>query len=84
MTLAATRRSVFPPAGVGRVLAAVRGDGRPVSLDEHLDVFGPLQADADLIAATEASGLRGRGGGGFPTGKKLRAVADARAARSSS
>ena len=78
MTLAATRRSVFPPPGVGRVLAAVRGDGRPVSLDEHLDVFGPLQADADLIAATEASGLRGRGGGGFPTGKKLRAVADAR------
>ncbi len=78
MTLTAARRSVLPPAGVGRVLAAVRGDGRPVSLYEHLDVFGPFDAGRDLIAVTEASGLRGRGGGGFPTGKKLRAVADAR------
>src|SRR5207302_4870778 len=69
---------VQPPTGVGRVLAAVRADGRAVSLYEHLDVFGPLHADRDLIPMTEASGLLGRGGGGFPTGTKLRAVADSR------
>ena len=28
-----------------------------------------------MIAAVEASGLRGRGGASFPTGKKLRTVA---------
>ncbi len=78
MTLTATRRAVLPPAGVGRILAAVRGDGRPASLYEHLEAFGPLDEGRDLIAVTEASGLRGRGGGGFPTGKKLRALADAR------
>jgi|SRR5579872_896139 len=31
---------------------------------------------ADLVSAIELSGLRGRGGAGFPTGKKWRAVAE--------
>ena len=31
---------------------------------------------AELISAVELSGLRGRGGAGFPTGKKWRAVAE--------
>ena len=33
-----------------------------------------------VIGMIERSGLRGRGGGGFPTGRKWRAVAEARAA----
>ncbi len=33
-------------------------------------------APADVIAELEASGLRGRGGAGFPTGRKWRTVAD--------
>ena len=33
---------------------------------------------AELIEQVELAGLRGRGGGGFPAGAKLRAVAGAR------
>lgn len=46
----------------------------------HLAAHGPLphvgQRDADMLAEIEASGLTGRGGAGFPTAVKLRAVAD--------
>jgi NADH:ubiquinone oxidoreductase subunit F (NADH-binding) len=74
----AARAAVVAPHGAARLLAGVRRDGRAVSLDAHLARFGRLDADADLIAAVERSGLRGRGGGGFPTGQKLRSVANAR------
>jgi NADH:ubiquinone oxidoreductase subunit F (NADH-binding) len=56
------------------------------TLEEHLEAYGPPPfADtgygsggpAALIAAVEQSGLAGRGGAGFPAGRKLRAVADA-------
>jgi NADH:ubiquinone oxidoreductase subunit F (NADH-binding) len=63
------------PSGLPRLLLGLHAD-RPVSLDEHLAHYGPLRAARhDLIAAVEASGLCGRGGAGFPTGQKLRAVA---------
>ena len=63
-----------------RLLAGLHSD-RPVSLEEHLDRLGPSpradsgEASRRLIAAVEQSGLRGRGGGGFPLATKMRAVA---------
>jgi len=56
-----------------------------VSLDEYvttgggegIEAAGAVEADT-LIAEVEASGLRGRGGGGFPTGRKWRTVAENR------
>jgi NADH:ubiquinone oxidoreductase subunit F (NADH-binding) len=66
-----------PRALLPRLLAGVRGDGAPVGLDEHLASYGvpPVRERARLIGVVEASGLTGRGGAGFPTGRKMRAVA---------
>ena len=54
----------------------------PLDLDEYLehDGFAALRErlkapPAETIAAIEKSGLRGRGGAGFPSGRKWRAVA---------
>ncbi|HUY09990.1 MAG TPA: NADH-ubiquinone oxidoreductase-F iron-sulfur binding region domain-containing protein [Candidatus Dormibacteraeota bacterium] len=66
--------------GSPRLLA---GPGRDIteSLAPHLDRLGdPLGAvgttsPRELIQRIRASGLRGRGGGGFPVGEKLAAVA---------
>ena len=48
------------------------------SLAAHLDRLGPLPTGSSLIDEVERAGLTGRGGAGFPTGRKLRAVAAGR------
>lgn len=65
----------LPPAGLPRVLAGLTRERRAATLREHLGRYGPTPQDDELIAVVEASGLQGRGGGGFPTATKLRAVA---------
>jgi NADH:ubiquinone oxidoreductase subunit F (NADH-binding) len=77
----AEQRARRPAAdALPRVLAGAHVDGRALSLGEHLQLHGPLPLGSgdDLIGLVEASGLRGRGGAGFPTMMKLRAVAAAR------
>ena len=62
------------PPTLPRMLAA-----EGPTLIEHHRRFGDLPAvDAEFIAAVEESGLTGRGGGGFPTGRKMAAVTGAK------
>lgn len=67
-----------PPPGSARLLAGA--DGAP-TLARHLALYGPLEHAADPIALAATAGLRGRGGGGFPTSTKLAAVAGERGRR---
>ena len=65
------------PTGLPRLLAPT-----PAGYGEHVARYGPLpelrkRAERhEFVAMVERSGLRGRGGGGFPTGRKMRTVAD--------
>jgi len=74
-------------AVVRRLTAGWQPRSRPLRLGEHDSRYGPLPAhsearrgSASLIEAVAAAGLTGRGGAGFPTGAKLRAVAGRRRA----
>lgn len=61
-----------------RLLAGWRRTGKPADFAEHRARYGPLPLTGSLIEQVEAAGLRGRGGAGFPTAVKLRAVASRR------
>ncbi|CAG7643727.1 NADH-ubiquinone oxidoreductase-F iron-sulfur binding region domain-containing protein [Actinacidiphila bryophytorum] len=64
-----------------RLLHGWFATGRATDLAEHLARYGPAPvgtARSTLADAVERAGLAGRGGGGFPTGRKLRTVAGRR------
>src|SRR5205823_11433564 len=79
MTAARALNSYEPagPSGLPRLLAGVTSGESPATLEHHFAVYGqiPPPGAIDLPALAEASGLQGRGGAGFPTAMKLRAVA---------
>ncbi|TQJ57155.1 NADH-ubiquinone oxidoreductase-F iron-sulfur binding region domain-containing protein [Streptomyces sp. SLBN-115] len=85
-TLLAGEHPAAPHGPYGeRLLSGWYDTGRTADLTEHLARYGPpplLQARSrgsamPLVRAVEEAGLTGRGGGGFPTGRKLRSVAGA-------
>ncbi|WP_034260937.1 NADH-ubiquinone oxidoreductase-F iron-sulfur binding region domain-containing protein [Actinospica robiniae] len=67
-----------------RLLAAWLTTGRPADLNEHLAWYGPAPLgrpgghEHPMMDAVAHAGLTGRGGAGFPTATKLRAVARAK------
>lgn len=84
---------VEPPSGVAsrvpRLLVGWAETGRSADLAEHLTVHGQLPrarfAGRDgalrLVELTVRAGLRGRGGSGFPTGRKMQSVLEATGGR---
>ena len=61
-----------------RLLAGPPLDGTPEAFDAHLARLGPVPSaygNGDVIAVLESSGLLGRGGAGFPVGRKWRSMA---------
>jgi NADH:ubiquinone oxidoreductase subunit F (NADH-binding) len=78
--------SVAPPVGLPRLLLGGPDSVRPMPLAEHLDRhggfllrgFGGGGGPTMLIDAVERAGLTGHGGAGFPTARKMRAVAGRR------
>jgi NADH:ubiquinone oxidoreductase subunit F (NADH-binding) len=71
-TIAIARR------GVPRLLAGL-SYYHPTDLAEHERIYGPLPVVARrFIDVVDASGLTGRGGAGFPAGRKMRSVAAGR------
>jgi NADH:ubiquinone oxidoreductase subunit F (NADH-binding) len=68
-----------PPAPAARLPRLLAGIGaQPADLRRHERQHGPmpvLRRAGRLIEVAEASGLTGRGGAGFPAGRKMRSVA---------
>ncbi|WP_225102730.1 NADH-ubiquinone oxidoreductase-F iron-sulfur binding region domain-containing protein [Streptomyces sp. CoH27] len=81
-----TRLHLSAAPGEARLLADWYATGRPATLNDHLTRYGPAPVAAalggrgsmPLVEAVEAARLTGRGGAGFPTARKLRAVAEHR------
>ena len=74
----ATIRPIAAPMRTPRLLAGPPGAAGAERLAEHQARLGPLPGSraTELIPLVEASGLLGRGGGGFPVGRKWRSVAE--------
>jgi NADH:ubiquinone oxidoreductase subunit F (NADH-binding) len=69
---------------VRRLLGGPPLDGAPERFAAHVARLGALPQGAatrDLIAAIESSDLLGRGGAGFPVGRKWRALAERQSGR---
>lgn len=82
-----SRRQRPAPAALPRLLEAYRPDAT-VELGEHLERYGAppwrgrdRRGRGPLLRTIEQAGLRGRGGAGFPTARKMRAVAERRGLR---
>jgi NADH:ubiquinone oxidoreductase subunit F (NADH-binding) len=75
---------VITPAPADRLLAGPPLAGEAETYDAHRARLGPLPhaySNGDLITTLESSGLLGRGGAGFPVGKKWRSMAGRKTGR---
>jgi NADH:ubiquinone oxidoreductase subunit F (NADH-binding) len=86
MTALAPQHRVPRPddPAAARLLSSWHATGVPATLADHLRRHGPAplapapagRTPMPLVEAVEAAGLTGRGGAGFPTARKMRAVAE--------
>lgn len=78
VTATTTEQPLTTHRPIDRLLAGPPLDGTAESLGAHRARLGGLpgeHAALDMIGAIEASGLLGRGGAGFPVGRKWRSLA---------